>query len=210
MTDRKAIPSATEPRPSIPTATATRITKSARFSEKPSTSRQFDPEESPRLLNARYSEDWAPLTPKEGRPWRPYDDSSAARGGSSLFRSIPGTHKALTLRSDFLARFKSVQSYEQRREAEANAQGLKLSDRQVGYGTINYKIDLLATATIKARQVGILQDPRHMGLKVPTNVDITATMLVLTFGPFEKVEDVAFWSARVPASIAPTSAKPPR
>lgn len=201
---------ATEPRPSSPIATAAVTPKVVRLSEEPTASRKFGPKDCPSQVNAEHTGDWSPLAPKDDRPWRPYDGSFVARGARLLFQSVPGVDKAWTLRSGFLTRFKSVQSYAQCRKAEANAQRLEPSDCQVSYGTIDYRIDLLATKTVKARQVGIFQDPRHMGMKIPTNDDITATILGLTFGPFEKVEDVSSWSARVPNSIAPASAKPPR
>lgn len=205
MTDRKAVLSATEPRPSSPIATATVTPKIVRFSEEPTVSRKFNPADCPSKVNAEHTGNWTSLV-RGGHttavPWR--------KVGGCCFSRFPVSTKAWTLRSDFLRRFKSVQSYEQRRKAEANAQRLKLSDCQVSYGTIDYRIDLLATETVKARQIGILQDPRHMGMKILTNVDITATTLGLTFGPFEKVVDVSLWSARVPNSIAPASAEPPR
>jgi len=88
--------------------------------------------------------------------------------------------------------------------------GLELSEVQVAYGTIDYKIDLSATGTIKARHIGILQDPSRMGKRMPVDIDPAISMLCETYSAFEKVENVLFRCVQVPATIAPASKKPLR
>ena len=62
-----------------------------------------------------------------------------------VWELIPGVAKSCTLKSGFIARFKSVQCYGQLRGADAKALRLKLSDVQVAYGTVDSNIDLSAT-----------------------------------------------------------------
>ena len=139
-----------------------------------------------------------------------YPGRPTARGGKAVREPVLGAARACTLKDAFFTRYKSVQNYGQLCEANAKTLGLELSDVEVAYGTIDYKIDLSATQTIKARHIGILQDPTRMGKRVPVNVDPAVTMLCETYNAFEKVENVSFRSVRVPATVAPAFKKPPR
>lgn len=203
---RRATLTDTNERSAGPGTPASRA-KTVRFSDKPDVPRQFDPKEPSQLLNSECSGEWSPLMRKDGRPWRLYCDSSAARGGTKVFVAL-STNDWWTLQPGFLNRFRSVQSYEQLRITEAAAQSVTFIGGQVGYGTTTYKIDLRPSTVIRAEHIGILQDPLQMGTKVPKAIDVTSKTLCLVFGAFEKVEKVSFRNIKVPKTIVPASMEP--
>lgn len=120
-----------------------------------------------------------------------------------MFLAVSAVRRTWTLQSNFISRFKSVQRYEQRREACAP----EISVPQREYGSATYKVLLHPMRAIRNRDIGV-QLRRQMNPKLLASTNIVTPRLLFLFGSFEDVEQATFKTANIPKTFASAYARP--
>jgi hypothetical protein len=143
--------------------------------------------------------------------WTPLGDSnhrrlSSSRHGTTQLFEGSKTHCLITLKQHFLARYASVQWYEERRKQEASARGEHPRLGQLEYGNAKYKVALQAAEAITAQDIGMLQDLSTSGKGVPKGGWASTVGPVLVFGSFKE----PFEPAPIPKKMVESYKKPVR
>lgn len=173
--------------------------KYAKLAGNPIKLRFFDPNEPPYLTPAAQEEaqlsKWVPLP--RGRE---YPTVSSGKGSKNVFKQAG--RGAVTLHSDFLHRFRSVQCAEQRRREESIADGLPPVLGQLDYGNEDFKIGLQAAGVITTHDIGLRVASSVVCSKAGFESAYPGSMLV--FGGYQGLfEDVA-----IPLDIVEAYKKP--